>query len=344
MGYQPLPVPDFFQPSRVEQVWRVPYQERAHQAQAWAAEHRLATAREDKFRICLLCIDVQNTFCLPDFELFVAGRSGRGAVEDNVRLCRFIYQNLGAITSIAPTLDTHTAMQIFHPVFWIDAEGRHPEPFTVIAPEDIATSRWRVNPAMSGNTGEWDREFLERHAGHYVRRLAEGGKYPLIIWPYHAMLGGIGHALVSAIEEAVFFHCQARRSQSGFEVKGANPLTENYSALRPEVLDTYGGRAIAEKNTRFTQKLLAFDAVVIAGQAKSHCVAWTIDDLLTEIRPQDPQLVKKVYLLEDCTSPVVSGGIDFTELAEAAFCRAAEAGVNVVRSTAPIASWPGIPL
>jgi nicotinamidase-related amidase len=45
--------------------------------------------------------------------------------------------------------------------------------------------------------------------------------------------------------------------------------------------------------------------VIIAGQAKSHCVAWTIDDLLTEIQSQDPSLAQKVYLLEDCSSPVV---------------------------------------
>ena len=38
---------------------------------------------------------------------------------------------------------------------------------------------------------------------HYVEKLTADGKYPLIIWPYHAMLGGIGHALVANVEEAV---------------------------------------------------------------------------------------------------------------------------------------------
>jgi len=33
------------------------------------------------------------------------------------------------------------------------------------------------------------------------------------------MLGGIGHALVSAVEEAVF-HAIARNSQTQFEIKG----------------------------------------------------------------------------------------------------------------------------
>jgi nicotinamidase-related amidase len=53
-------------------------------------------------------------------------------------------------------------------------------------------------------------------------------------------------------------------------------------------------------------------------------------------------LAQKVYLLEDCTSPVVVPGVaDFSEQADAAFARFAEAGAHVVRSTDPIASWPG---
>ena len=117
MRWRELPIPDHFEPDAVGQVWRVPYGERAAQAAAWAGGHAIAPAAADDRRVCLLAIDVQNTFCLPDFELFVGGRSGRGAVEDNARLCAFIYRNLASITEIHPTLDTHTAMQIFHPVF-----------------------------------------------------------------------------------------------------------------------------------------------------------------------------------------------------------------------------------
>ncbi|HEY9872853.1 MAG TPA: hypothetical protein V6D12_05435, partial [Candidatus Obscuribacterales bacterium] len=129
------------------------------------------------------------------------------------------------------------------------------------------------------------------------------------------------------------------------EIKGDNPLTENYSVLRPEVLDSADKRAIAQKNTRLIQKLLQFDVIIIAGQAKSHCVAWTIEDLLTEIQEQDPKLANKVYLLEDCTSPVVvPGAIDFTDQADAAFQRFADAGMHLVKSTQAIDTWPNIPL
>jgi len=336
----PLPLPDHFDPQRVGAVWRVPYQERAAAAEAWAKEHQIQPASEDKLRLCLLAIDVQNTFCIPEFELFVGGRSGMGAVEDNGRLCEFIYRNLGLITEITPTLDTHTAMQIFHPVFWVNEAGEHPTPAaTMITLEDVQQEVWRVNPTITYSLGS-DYDRLQRHALHYTGKLTENGKYPLTVWPYHSMLGGIGHALVSAVEEAMFFHCLARGSQTRFELKGSNPLTENYSVLRPEVMDGADGGAIAQKNHPLIQKLLDFDAVIVAGQAKSHCVAWTVDDLLTEIQAIDPALAKKVYLLEDCTSPVVVPSvIDFTDQAEATFQRFAAAGMRVVKATQPIAEW-----
>ncbi len=346
MSSRQLPIPSHFDPGRVGEVWPVPYEERAREAAAWAEQHEIRPASRDEARVCLITVDCQNTFCIPSFELFVGGRSGRGAVEDNVRLCQFIYRNLEVITRIVATLDTHTAMQIFHPVFWVDERGEHPKGgTTIISPEDVETGVWKVNPAVAMSVAGGDAEYLRRHALHYVRALSEGGKYPLLVWPYHAMLGGIGHALVSAVEEALFFFAQARGVQPRFEVKGNNPLTENYSALSPEVLTGPKGERIAERNESLIEALLEFDAVIIAGQAKSHCVAWTVTDLLSEISDREPSLARKVYLLEDCTSPVVVPGvIDFTDQANEAFQRFSDAGARIVRSTDPIASWPGLDL
>jgi nicotinamidase-related amidase len=337
-----LPLPAHFEPARVGDVWRVPYEDRAREAPAWSREHGLRPAAEDSFRICLLLVDVQNTFCIPDFELFVAGRSGTGAVDDNRRLCEFVYRNLGWITQIFPSLDTHHAMQVFHAVWLVDEHGNHPAPYTLITPEDVETGRWRVNAAVADALGI-DPDYAARHLAHYTRRLAEGGKYDLAIWPYHAMLGGIGHALVSAVEEAVFFHGLARYSRPEFQVKGENPLTEHYSMLGPEVTEGPDGDRLDGMNTGLIDKLLSFDAVVVAGQAKSHCLAWTIDDLLDDEDVRDRQLAERTYLLEDCTSPVVVPGVvDYTAEADAAFERYTEAGMHVVRSSDPVESWPGL--
>jgi len=336
-----LPLPAHFDVFRVGEVWRVPYEERAREASAWADEHNLGRAADDSFRLCVLAVDIQNTFCIPEFELFVAGRSGTGAVDDNRRLCEFLYRNLGEITQIFPSLDTHHAMQVFHAIWLVDERGDHPAPYTLVSAEDVATGRWRLNSAVAEALGI-DIDYAERHLAYYTRRLAEGGKYDLTVWPYHAMLGGIGHALVSAVEEAIFFHGLARYSSPDFQVKGDNPLTEHYSLLGPEVTEGPDGDRLGGKNTELIEKLLTFDAVVVAGQAKSHCLAWTIDDLLDDEDVRE-RLAERTYLLEDCTSPVVVPGVvDYTDEADAAFERYAAAGMHVVRSTEPITSWPGL--
>jgi len=338
---QELPIPPHFIPDKVGEVWRVPYQEIAEKASKWAKEYDIKPAGNDRFKTCLILVDVQNTFCIPGFELYVGGRSGMGAVEDNRRLCEFIYRNLDKITRIVPTMDTHQAMQIFHSIFLVDDEGKHPPPFTLITNEDIVRGRWRFNTALSHSLGRGG-DYVQEYLIHYTKELKRTGKYDLTIWPYHAMLGGIGHALVSAVEEAIFFHTIARYSQPDIHIKGDHPLTEHYSVLGPEVSTGPHGEQLTKKSDKFLRMLLEFDAVFVAGQAKSHCVAWTIADLLSDIQahPSHKKLVEKVYILEDCTSSVVIPGvIDYTEEANKAFERFDEAGMHVVQSTDEIGAW-----
>jgi len=338
------PLPRHFDPARVESVYRVAYQERAGEARAFALEHRVTPAWRDAPRVGLLLIDVQNTFCLPGFELFVGGPSGKGAVLDSVRTCEFLYRNLGRVTQVLATLDTHDAAQIFHPLFWLDAQDRPPQPHTVVSAADVESRRFRPNLALARSLG-LDEDFdLDAYALHYVKTLEQVAKYPLVVWPYHAMVGGIGHALVAAVEEAVFFHGVARATRARYELKGSRPLTEHYSVLRPEVLLDHRSRPIGERNDALIETLLRFDVLVIAGQAMSHCVAWTVADLLAEIQRRDPRLAAKVYLMADCTSPVVIPGVvDFSEPADRMFGEFAAAGMRVVSSSDPIESWPGFP-
>ena len=110
-------------------------------------------------------------------------------------------------------------------------------------------------------------------------------------------------------------------------MKGDDPRTEHYSALGPEV----GPR----RNDALVALLREFDAIVIAGQAKSHCVAWTLDDLLDDV------LAERVYLLEDCTSPVVvPGAVDFTdERTLPSRASPSEASTSSAR-TEPPKAWP----
>lgn len=307
-----LPLPPHFRPDRVTEVWRVDYEARAVEAEAWAVEHGIGPAAADERRVALLVVDCQNTFCTPGFELFVPG-----APDDSRRLCEFLYRNLAAVTEVIVTLDTHQAFQVFHAAWLVDAEGRHPAPYTVVSAEDVERGVWRATASEH-----------EQHLLEYARALEAGGKYRLTVWPYHALLGGIGHALVAAVEEAVFFHALARSAPTRFEAKGFEPLTEHYSALGPEV-----PAGSARRNDALVEHLTGFDAIFVAGQAKSHCVAWTLDDLLRTAG----ELAGKVVLLEDCTSPVVVPGVvDYTAEADAAVRRFAEAGMRVASSTTSI--------
>jgi len=336
-----LPLPEFFNMQDVATVRRIPYEDRAKQAHDFALQTGLQPfdqtqgkpASTDGTRSWLMLIDVQNTFCIPDYELYVGGRSGRGAVEDNIRLCEFIYRNLESITHITATMDTHSAMQVFHAIFFIDKDGNHPAPYTDIHAAELKDGTWTFNPALASQF-QIAPEYGQQMMIHYAEELEKKGKYALTIWPYHAMLGGIGHALVSSVEEALFFHSIARNTQYEIEMKGNKPFTENYSVIGPEVLTGPMGETLGTHNQKFIEQLQQVDRLIIAGQAKSHCVAWTVQDLLNDINSVDPALAKKVYLLEDCSSPVVVPGVvDHTEAADAAYQRFAEAGMHLVKST-----------
>jgi nicotinamidase-related amidase len=322
-----LPLPPHYDPKRVDQIWRVDYEARAQDAAAWQAGQAISPAAGDRRVISLILVDVQNTFCLPGFELFVPG-----APADNRRLTEFIYHNLGQINRILCTLDSHRPVQIFHAIFLVNEKGEHPAPMTQVDVESIENGLWRFNRNVASGIGidpGQGQEFLL----HYVRELKRKGKYSLTVWPYHAMTGGIGHALVSSVEEAVFFHSLARQTQPGILIKGDEPRTENYSAIRPEVMTDSNGNKIAQSNPQLLDWVRNSDLTLIAGQAKSHCVAWTVEDLLQDIQATDPDLVHRLALLDDCASPViVPGVVDYSDLAEQAYQRFEQAGIRRVKA------------
>jgi nicotinamidase-related amidase len=346
-----LPIPPLFDPRRAaDYTYRPDAGQIALAAAAWRAQHQLKPSAAAESRIHLLLIDVQKDFCFPEGSLYVAGRSGTGAIDDARRIAELIYTNLGTISDITCTLDTHLAYQIFFPSFWLDRSDAPLAPFRTISSDQIAAGEVRPSPAMAKWLCGGNYTWLCKQVLYYCQQLERAGKYQLYLWPPHCLLGSDGHALAGIVHEARLFHAYARAAQSNVEVKGGNPLTENYSVLRPEVLSRFDGAALAQRNTQFLHTLLAADAVAIAGQAASHCVKSTIDDLLTEIAAADPALAKKVYLVTDCMSAVTvpdgKGGFaaDFTADADAALARFANAGMHLVKSTDPIHSWPGIRL
>jgi nicotinamidase-related amidase len=336
--HKELPVPPFFDPAHAAS-WAYRPDETAlgAAATAWRNQHGVRAAAGDETRIHLLLIDVQKDFCFPEGSLYVAGRSGRGAIEDSRKIADFVYRNLGRLTEITTTMDTHFAYQIFFPAFWVARDGAPLTAHRVITADEIAGGDVRPNPAMAKWLCNGNYPWLVKQVQYYCRELEKAGKYQLYLWPPHCLLGSDGHALAGVVHEARLFHAFARTSQSSVEVKGGNPLTENYSVLRPEVLTRFDGAPLAQRNTGFIKTLLAADAVIVAGQAASHCVKSSIDDLLDEIVASDRALARKVHVLTDCmSSVVVPGAVDFTPQAEAALERFADAGMKLIKSTDPL--------
>lgn len=348
---QEFPLPSHFDPAHAsEWAYRPDEMKLFSEAPKWGKNNGVKPSGIDKTKFHLLLIDVQKDFVFPEGTLYVGGRSGTGAVEDNKRIAEFIYRNLGMITDITTTMDTHFVYQIFFTSFWLDENGAHPAPHREITTDDIRKGRVRPDPAVAWWVCNGNYAWLMKQVEFYCEELERAGKYKLYLWPPHCLLGGDGHALAGVVQEARLFHSLVRGSQSWVEIKGGNVLTENYSVLRPEVLMRWDGHPLAQKNTKFIQTLLEADVVPVAGQAASHCVRSSIDDLLKEIVAIDEKLAKKVYVMTDCMSSVAvpdgKGGffVDFTPQAEDAFKRFADHGMHLVTSTTPVSQWPDIRL
>lgn len=316
------------------------------EAQKWRQRFKLHYVGSDQKKIYVLIIDDQYDFSFQSGTLFVGGRSGKGAMNDHDRLAQFIYSYLGDISGIIPTMDTHLPYQIFYPVAHLDQDGNYPAPGTIIGAEEYRKGKYHANPAMAVQIGA-DPFWLQKQFIFYCEELEKSGKYQLMIWPYHCMLGSNGHRLAGVIEEVRLFHSFARGAANIPEIKGGNPLFEEYSIFKPEVMFCFDGRPIpgAQKRTKLIKTILGGDMVIVAGQAASHCLAWTVKDLLDEILAQDTKLADKVYILKDCTSSVVIPGvIDFTDQTEKVFQNFADAGIHLVNSTDPIETWTGVNL
>ncbi|HET6763437.1 MAG TPA: hypothetical protein VFH27_07185, partial [Longimicrobiaceae bacterium] len=205
------PTPEFYDPANAAR-WAYAPDEAAlfARAHAYRREHGIGAAADDSTRVHLLLVDEQKDFCFPGGSLYVGGRSGRGAVEDTDRLARFIYRNLGLITQITCTMDTHFPFQIFFASFWVDAQGEPLQAYREVTVEQIRVGSVRPNPAVAPWVAEEGYDWLCRQVEYYCSELERVGKYRLYLWPPHCLLGSDGHALAGVIHEARLFHAYVR--------------------------------------------------------------------------------------------------------------------------------------
>jgi nicotinamidase/pyrazinamidase len=235
-------------------------------------------------RIELLIIDPQVDFCDPSLgALYVPG-----AEHDMNRLAAMIRRLKGKLDDIHVTLDSHHYIHIAHPIFWKDSNGQRPPVFTRISRADVEDGIWTpIVPSMY------------RRALDYVRKLEQNGRYELTVWPPHCLIGSPGHTVFPELFTALT-EWEARFAFVDFVTKGSNILTEHYSAVQADVPDA--SDASTQINTRLIQTLENADIILIAGEARTHCLANTVRDIANNFG--DDSFVSKLVLLKDASSDI----------------------------------------
>ena len=300
----------------VQDAFKGPYPARIQEFTEAGRKAGFISAHEDRQKIALVLVDYQHDFVDPTGTLYVPGSQ-----EDVARLLTWFYTNAHRISSVYASLDTHLPFQIFYSSWWKDPKtGEHPQPFTVITVDDVTSMRWV--PVIQP---DWSIK--------YVHLLQQQAKKDLMIWPFHTMEGSLGHMLVAPISEAVAWHSAARQAQPTYVVKGRTVRTEYYGIFGAEVPDP--DDPSSSLNETLLDAVMKHNKVYIAGEAKSHCVLETERQVVGRFGNQ-PDLLKRLYLLRDCTSSVKHPSIDFDALAETELAAMERQGVQMVQSTDPI--------
>lgn len=244
----------------------------------------------------LVIIDPQNDFCdLPESECPVVGGVRQvpalpvpGAHADMLRVADLIREGGKGLADISITLDSHQRVDIGHPTFWKQGGDGPVTAFTQIAAADVREGR-----------------YLPRRADALVRVLAyldaleAAGRYVHMVWPVHCEIGTWGNNVHDGVRRAYNQWEEERVCVVNKVVKGTNPWTEHYSAIKAEVPDVEDDST--QVNDAFVSRLKSADRVLITGEAGSHCVKATTEHIVENFDGAD---LGKLVLLTDCMSPV----------------------------------------
>lgn len=279
--------------------------------------------------IHLLLIDPQNDFCdipdnarprLADGSIQASALPVPGAHADMLRVAKFIQTHLAQINQISLSIDSHHYFDIAHPSFWCTQSGQNVAPFTQITAQAVRSGAYR--PRLAAN---------QSRVLTYLDALERAGRYTHMVWPVHCQIGSWGQGIHAAVLEACNEWEALQQRPVNTVTKGENPFTEHYSAIMAEVSEP--------NKPRSTVLLRELDdgahKILIAGEASSHCVRATTQDIWNYrsglIREGAP--AAKLVLLEDCMSPVAG----FEAQHEAFLADMRDRGVAIARSTDGVA-------
>ena len=148
---------------------------------------------------------------------------------------------------------------------------------------------------------------------NYLKQLVIRKRYLHCIWPEHCLIGTPGHNIVPDLREAILEWETLTQSTFNPVTKGSNPCVEHFGAVMAEVPfdgdDTMGLKAdpSTQLNAEFIQNVMEADEIPLCGEAGSHCLANTANDIAAQFT--DPgtgrnPFLEKVILLSNGTSPV----------------------------------------
>jgi nicotinamidase-related amidase len=263
----------------------------------------------------LLIIDPQNDFC----DIAGAALSVAGASADLARLTGFM--QAVTLDSITVTLDSHASVAVERTTFWTDAKGDALAPFTFVTAADV----------LAGT-------LVPRHSAYtpavvaMLRQLEARGREGLVIWPVHCVTGTWGHNIYAPLADALAaWELQHQRSVRKV-LKGEYPLTEHFGVFEADAPDAQV--ASTQFNTALARNVThQVDVLFLAGEAGSHCVAASFDQLAAYLQQQATR--PRVVLLTDCMSPVPGFEAQQTALLE----RARAFGADTMTSAQAISTF-----
>ncbi len=256
----------------------------------------------------LLLIHPQNSFCklvpVKDRQQFHDGElCVPGAWDDMDRVAKLIGRLDRKLTDIHVTMDSRHLLHVSHPIWFRDAHGRHPEPFTVMREERGTIVGGRVD--AEGNLDDATEYTttippLLRRTLDYLKKLAEGKRYPHRVWPPHCLLGTPGHEIVAPIMQAVLGWCERELATFCLHTTSSNVFVEHFSAVKAEVPDPED--PATQLNTDLIAGLMEADQILVAGEPGSHVLTNTLYDI--GFCFADDSFFRKCVLLLDGTSPL----------------------------------------
>lgn len=212
-----------------------------------------------------------------------------GAEHDMKRVAEMIKRNPEGFDDIHCTMDSHYSPHIAHAMNWVNPKGEHPAPFTLITAQDVENGVWRAFKPSRQRTFE-----------AYVKALETNGRYVLVIWPEHCLIGSVGWAVNPDLFEAFDTWTHKRYGFVDFVTKGSNNDTEHYSAVQADV--QYPNDPSTQLNDNFIRTLEQADEVLITGEALNFCVANTFTDVANNFK--DASYISKLVLLEDACAEI----------------------------------------